>query len=52
MSKRDIALDLYNAFKGGRKNFVVKNKPETTRDTGEPKPIGELIDPIGTDEIP
>jgi len=48
MSKRDIALDLYNAFKSGRKNFVVKNKPETTRDSGEPKPIGELIDQLVT----
>ena len=48
MSKRDIALDLYNAFKGGRKTFVVKNKPETTRDAGEPKPISELIDQLVT----
>ena len=48
MSKRDIALDLYNAFKGGRKNFVAKNKPETTRDAGEPKAIGELIDQLVT----
>lgn len=43
MSGRDIALDLYNAFKGGRKNFVSKNKTEIARDPGEPKPIGELI---------
>ena len=28
MSKRDIALDLYNTFKGGRKNFVLKNKTD------------------------
>ena len=48
MSKRDIALDLYNSFKGGRKTFVAKNKPETTRDAGEPKPIGELIDLLVT----
>ena len=46
MSGRDIALDLYNAFKGGRKTFLNKNKAETTRDNGEPKPIGELIDQL------
>ena len=46
MSGRDIALDLYNAFKGGRKTFLNKNKTETTRDNGEPKPIGELIDQL------
>jgi predicted nucleic acid-binding Zn ribbon protein len=48
MSGRDIALDLYNAFKGGRKNFVAKTKPEITRNPGEPKPIGELIDQLVT----
>lgn len=48
MSKRDIALDLYNAFKSGRKNFVVKNRPETTRDASDPKPIGELINQLVT----
>lgn len=48
MSRRDIALDLYNAFKSGRKNFVSKNKPETIRDAGEPKPIGELINQLVT----
>jgi predicted nucleic acid-binding Zn ribbon protein len=48
MSKRDIALDLYNTFKGGRKNFVLKNKTELTRDAGEPKPISELIDQLVT----
>ena len=48
MSGRDLALDLYNAFKGGRKTFISKNKPETVRDTGDPKPIGELIDQLVT----
>ena len=48
MSGRDIALDLYNAFKGGRKNFIAKSKPELIRDGGEPKPIGELIDQLVT----
>lgn len=46
MSGRDIALDLYNTFKGGRKSFATKNKPESARDAGEPKPIGELIDQL------
>ena len=48
MTSRDIALDLYNAFKGGRKNFVSKTKTEIARDPGEPKPIGELIDQLVT----
>jgi len=48
MSGRDIALDLYNAFKGGRKNVIAKSKPELIRDAGEPKPIGELIDQLVT----
>ena len=48
MSSRDIALDLYNTFKGGRKNFVSKTKTEITRDPGEPKPIRELIDQLVT----
>ena len=46
MSNRDLALDLYNAFKGGRKSFITNNKKTATeevRDSGEPKPIGELI---------
>ena len=48
MSGRDLALDLYNVFKGGRKTFISKNKPETVRDAGEPKPIGELINQLVT----
>jgi predicted nucleic acid-binding Zn ribbon protein len=43
MSGRDIALDLYNAFKGGRKNFISKTKPEEIRNTTDPKPVGDLI---------
>ena len=49
MNRRDIALDLYNSFKtlkGGRKTFISKNKTESVRDNGEPKPIGELIDQL------
>lgn len=48
MSGRDLALDLYNAFKSGRKTFISKNKPEAARDAGEPKAIGELIDQLVT----
>ena len=48
MSGRDLALDLYNAFKGGRKTFISKNKPEVVRDAADPKPIGELIDQLVT----
>jgi predicted nucleic acid-binding Zn ribbon protein len=48
MSKRDLALDLYNSFKGGRKSFINKPKTETLRDSGEPKPLGELIDQLIT----
>ena len=46
MSRRDIALDLYNSFKGGRKSFFGTNKKtvvEESRDAGEPKALGELI---------
>lgn len=46
MSGRDIALDLYNTFKGGRKIFTTKTTTESARDAGEPKPIGELIDQL------
>ena len=46
MSARDIALDLYNALKGGRKNFVAKPKEENTRDATEPKPISELLNEL------
>lgn len=46
MSARDIALDLYNALKGGRKSFVAKPKSDNTRDATEPKPIGELLNEL------
>ena len=46
MSARDIALDLYNALKGGRKSFVAKPKSDNTRDSTEPKPIGELLNEL------
>lgn len=49
MSKRDIALDLYNSFKGGRSLFVGKKKEntnETLRDNSEPKSVGDLINEL------
>ena len=46
MSKRDIALDLYNMFKGGRKNFIGKTKTEINRDASEPQPVGELLNEL------
>ena len=52
MSRRDIALDLYNSFKGGRKSFFASNlkknnnQVEEVRDVGEPKAIGELINQL------
>lgn len=52
MSRRDIALDLYNSFKGGRKSFFAsnnkknKNEVEEVRDAGEPKALGELINQL------
>lgn len=51
MTRRDIALDLYNSFKGGRKSFFSNKKKmieEETRDIGEPKAIGELINQLVT----
>ena len=51
MSGRDLALDLYNAFKSGRKSFITNNKKTVTeevRDNSEPKPIGELINQLVT----
>ena len=50
MNRRDIALDLYNAFKGGRTSFFTSKKktnsePEV-RDNSEPKTIGELINQL------
>ncbi len=49
MSKRDIALDLYNSFKGGRTLFTGKKRESTTeapRETSEPQPVGELINEL------
>ena len=52
MNQRDIALDLYNAFKGGRKSFFANNKKTSlesqneVRENNEPKAIGELINQL------
>ena len=45
---RDPALDLYNAFKGGVKKFIPKNKNqnEAVRDFSEPQPLGQLINDL------
>ena len=48
MTGRDLALDLYNAFKSGRKSFISKPKEEITRENGEPKAIGDLISQLVT----
>lgn len=49
MSKRDIALDLYNSFKGGRTLFTGKkqeSRTEAPRESSEPQPVGELINEL------
>ena len=49
MSRRDIALDLYNSFKSGRKSFFGTNRKavvEEVRDASEPKALGELINQL------
>jgi len=53
MSRRDIALDLYNSFKSGRQTFFASKKKNETNDANEevrgnsePKPIGELINQL------
>ena len=49
MSKRDLALDLYNSFKGNKRTFIPKNekvKDESDRKSEEPKPIKDLINDL------
>lgn len=49
MSKRDIALDLYNSFKGGRTLFSNRNKEiknESPRENSEPQAVGNLINEL------
>ncbi|MGI9198088.1 MAG: DUF721 domain-containing protein [Candidatus Nanopelagicaceae bacterium] len=46
MSKRDIALDLYNSFKGNKRTFfknTSKNEQEERSNSGEPVAVGDLI---------
>lgn len=47
MTKRDLALDLYNLYKKGRKSLPKKIRPELQDETRnqitEPKSVGELI---------
>ena len=46
MSAKDIAQDLYNALKSGRKSFISKPKSDNNRDATEPKLIGELLNEL------
>jgi predicted nucleic acid-binding Zn ribbon protein len=46
MSKRDIALDLYNSFKGNKRTSfknTSKNEKEERSNSGEPVAVGDLI---------
>lgn len=46
MSKRDLALDLYNTFKGNKRTFIAKSEQvseQSERKVDEPKPLGDLI---------
>lgn len=46
MDKRDLALDLYNSFKGNKRTIfhnTVKENTEVRSNADEPKPIGDLI---------
>ena len=49
--RRDIALELYNSFKGGRRTFSTarKNDKEKNigdRESGEPKAVADLINEL------
>ena len=49
MSKRDIALDLYNSFKGNKRTFFNKPTKENTElnsRNDEPTLVGELINEL------
>ena len=46
MSKRDIAQELYNSFKGGRKNLITKTNKSEVRENSDPKPVADLIDEL------
>ena len=46
MDKRDLALDLYNSFKGNKRTIfqnAVKENTEVRSNADEPKPIRDLI---------
>ena len=52
--RRDIALELYNSFKGGRRTFSMarKNDKEKNigdRESGEPKAVADLINELVND---
>lgn len=46
MARKDIALDLYNSFKNGRRTFIPKPKNSNSRESDEPKPVAELINEL------
>jgi predicted nucleic acid-binding Zn ribbon protein len=52
MTKRDLALDLYNSFKGKKRTFFQTSKKTSTEvreEKREPLPVGELINELVND---
>jgi predicted nucleic acid-binding Zn ribbon protein len=52
MSKRDLALDLYNSFKGKKRTFFQTSKKsdsEVRDNNKEPLPVGDLINELVND---
>jgi predicted nucleic acid-binding Zn ribbon protein len=52
MTKRDLALDLFNSFKGNKRTFFQTSKKtsnEVREEKREPLPVGELINELVSD---
>jgi predicted nucleic acid-binding Zn ribbon protein len=52
MTKRDLALDLFNSFKGKKRTFFQTSKKTSTEvreEKREPLPVGELINELVND---
>lgn len=52
MTKRDLALDLFNSFKGNKRTFFQTSKKTSTEvreEKREPLPVGELINELVSD---
>jgi predicted nucleic acid-binding Zn ribbon protein len=52
MTKRDLALDLFNSFKGNKRTFFQTSKKTSTEvreEKREPLPVGELINELVND---